>query len=257
MWARSSEALHLRCAHLLGSRNFSSFLIVAGRVGGSTYGILRAGGDGSEEGVEEVARRDTSQSGRRERDLKRVRGTSILRHQDVLRVKGVFQAIEAMKRDGVIDEYAVAGAVGAIFYTEAFSTRDIDFLVHLPISESSLDFLGPIYSWLRGKGYEMNKGGSFVVEKWPVQFLPVGDELTAEALREAHCLPFEEGLEVRVVRAEYLAAEALKIGRQKDFQRVQMLILADDFNADLFEDLVKRFSLEEKWKRVESDIEKQ
>ena len=46
-------------------------------------------------------------------------------------------------------------------------------------------------------------------------------------------------------------------GLQKDFQRVQMLILADDFNADLFEDLVKRFSLEEKWKRVESDIEKQ
>ena len=44
-------------------------------------------------------------------------------------MKGVFQAIEAMKRDGVIDEYAVAGAVGAIFYTEAFSTRDIDFLV--------------------------------------------------------------------------------------------------------------------------------
>jgi hypothetical protein len=170
-------------------------------------------------------------------------------------VKKVFQVIEEMKRESVIEDYAVAGAIGAIFYVEAFNTADIDFLVNLPISTSLLVSLDPIHSWLRKKGYEIDSGGSFIVEGWPIQFLPVTDDLSAEALREAHYLPFEPGVDVRVVKAEYLSAEALKIGRLKDIQRVSMLLLADGFDADLFEDLVKRFSLEEKWKKVEAELQ--
>ena len=59
---------------------------------------------------------------------------------------------------------------------------------------------------------------------------------------------------MRVVKAEYLAAEAVRIGRPKDIQRVSMLILADDFDADLFADIAKRFSLEDKWKKIEPHI---
>src|SRR6516225_12074475 len=113
-----------------------------------------------------------------------------------------------MKRESVIEDYAVAGAIGAIFYVEAFNTADIDFLVNLPISTSLLVSLDPIHSWLRKKGYEIDSGGSFIVEGWPIQFLPVTDDLSAEALREAHYLPFEPGADVRVVKAEYLSAEA-------------------------------------------------
>ena len=52
-----------------------------------------------------------------------------------------------------------------------------------------------------------------------------------------------------------LAAEALRLGRAKDIQRVSMLLLAEGFDADLFEDIVKRFSLEDRWKRVEAQLE--
>jgi len=173
----------------------------------------------------------------------------------LLKMKEVFQVIESMKRAAVIEDYAVAGAVGALFYVEPFSTADIDFLVRLPLSNGLLVSLEPIHSWLLSKGYRMDSGGSFIVEKWPIQFLPVTDELSSEALREARYLPFEPGMDVRVIRAEHLAAEALRIGRSKDKQRISMLLLADDFDADLFAGIVKRFSLEEKWKKVEAEIE--
>jgi hypothetical protein len=170
----------------------------------------------------------------------------------MLRMETVFREIEALKREGVIDDYAVAGAVAAQFYVEAFRTADVDFLVHFP-QAGLLVPLGPIHAWLRARGYEIRPDGSFIIDGWPVQFLPVSDELSSEALREANYLPFGD-LSVRVVRAEHLAAEALKVGRRKDFQRVEMLLLYEEFDRDLFESLVSRFGLDANLKKVESLI---
>jgi len=133
----------------------------------------------------------------------------------LLKMKEVFQVIESMKRAAVIEDYAVAGAVGALFYVEPFSTAAIDFLVRLPLSNGLLVSLEPIHSWLLSKGYRMDSGGSFIVEKWPIQFLPVTDELSSEALREARYLPFEPGMDVRVIRAEHLAAERCELDARR------------------------------------------
>lgn len=166
-------------------------------------------------------------------------------------MREAFAAIEEMKRANVIDDYAVAGAVGALFYVEPFSTHDVDFLIDLPDSDSLLVSLGPIRSWLRQRGYkELDVQGNVVVGTWPVQFLPVSGDLSAEALRNAQYLPFDEDLDVRVVRPEYLAAEALRLGRHKDIARVLMLVDSDDFEFDRFSELTARFGLEEKWKRI-------
>jgi hypothetical protein len=165
-------------------------------------------------------------------------------------MKKVFEVIEQLKQEGIIEDYAVAGAVGAIFYVEAFNTQDVDFLVNL--SGASLDPLGPITKRLEALGYTFNNEGHIVIDSWPVQFLPVSDELTAETLREAQYLPFDEELSVRVARPEHLAAEALKVGRPKDFQRVSMLIECDDFDSGLFQEVIKRFSLEQRWQKMQS-----
>jgi hypothetical protein len=61
----------------------------------------------------------------------------------LLKMKEVFQVIESMKRAAVIDDYAVAGAVGALFYVEPFSTAAIDFLVRLPPNIQRTDSSGP------------------------------------------------------------------------------------------------------------------
>jgi hypothetical protein len=163
-------------------------------------------------------------------------------------VKEVFQTIEAMKRGGVIEDYAVAGAVGAIFYTEPFLTMDVDFIV--PFPPVLVDCLKPIRSWLKDKGYEMNEEGFFEITGRPIQFLPSDkDPLTEAAFKEAQYLPFGD-IEVRVVRPEYLAAEAVNLGRPKDIQRISMLIESQDFDAELFKSIVKRFSLEKKLKKI-------
>jgi hypothetical protein len=58
---------------------------------------------------------------------------------------GTFEIIEEIKRARVIDDYAVAGAAGTLFYVEAFATLDIDSLVNLPESSNLLVSLEPIH----------------------------------------------------------------------------------------------------------------
>jgi hypothetical protein len=90
-----------------------------------------------------------------------------------------------------------------------------------------------------------------VVEGRPVQFLPSDkDPLNEEGFKEAQYLPFDD-MEVRVVRAEYLAAEAVNLGRPKDVDRLDKFLSSEDFDLDLFEDIVKRFSLEKKLERMQ------
>lgn len=169
-------------------------------------------------------------------------------------MKKVFEVIEQMKSEGVIDDYAVAGAVGAIFYIEPFQTGDIDFLVHFPIESSLLVSLEPIHEWLRSHGYRIGNDGSFTVEGWPIQFVPVGDELSSEALKQAQYLPYDETFSVRVVRPEYLAAEALRLRRPKDVQRISMLLLSIEFDRNAFDEIVVKFGLENHLKRIETQL---
>ena len=37
-----------------------------------------------------------------------------------------------MEADGVIGRYAIGGAIGAVFWLEPFTTRDVDVFVTLP-----------------------------------------------------------------------------------------------------------------------------
>lgn len=148
----------------------------------------------------------------------------------------------------VFDDYAVCGAVAAIFYVEPFLTMDVDFLVTLP---AGLNALRPLHEWLRKHGYTQNHEGLFEIGGWPVQFLPADkDALTLEAFREAQSLRFED-MPVRVVRPEYLAAEALQLLRPKDVERVSALMSSEGFDADLFNRIVRNFSLEDKLKKIE------
>jgi len=170
-------------------------------------------------------------------------------------MKETFKVIDQMQRDGVIDGYAVAGAVGTIFYVEPFNTEDVDILVNLHPSNDALVSLEPIFSYLRERGYRSFTNAGLEIEGWPVQFMPVSDALTSEALTEAHYLPYDDELKVRVVRAEYLAAEAIKVGRPKDLQRVVSLLEIDDFDRGLFRDIIEKHGLAERLARVQSIID--
>jgi hypothetical protein len=66
---------------------------------------------------------------------------------DALRV------LNTMKADGVIREYAVAGGLAIVFWTEPVATYDLDVLVFLPPGAGPLVSLESVYRWASAHGY--------------------------------------------------------------------------------------------------------
>src|SRR5688572_21885057 len=128
-----------------------------------------------------------------------------------------------MRADGIIDCYAIGGAVGATFYLEPVATLDVDvFIAFKPQAGQLLVTPQPIFEYLLARGGTM-QGEYVMIAGWPVQFLPAGNPLLEEALTRAveHDV---EGTPVRVFTAEHLAAIALQTGRAKDKARLLQFI---------------------------------
>ena len=107
--------------------------------------------------------------------------------------------------------------------------------------------LDPIFAYLREHGYVNLTDEGVEIAGWPVQFISVSDSLTSEALAEAQYLPYDNELSVRVVvRPEYLAAEATKLGRPKDIQRIVSLLEIDEFDHDHFLEIIEKHGLAER-----------
>ena len=87
-------------------------------------------------------------------------------------IKEVITTINQMQADGVIDRYAIGGAVGATFYLEPIATLDVDIFVTFRAEPGSLLVSPqPIFDYLKARGGTM-QGEYIVVAGWPVQFLP-------------------------------------------------------------------------------------
>lgn len=159
-------------------------------------------------------------------------------------MKQVFAVLNEMVRDGALEDYAVAGAIGAMFYVEPFSTQDIDVLVMTPQDRIVIELPGIDY--LKAHGYTEFRNEGIVIEDWPVQFLPATTDLEREAYLNAEISNFEE-VPVRVALAEHLVAIMLKVGRPKDLARIQMFLEHDAVKIDKLNDVIQRHGLTEKW----------
>ena len=153
--------------------------------------------------------------------------------------------INQLEQAGLIGRYAIGGAVAATRYIEPVQTYDLDIFVILPAAPSGLISLTPIYAYLTQRGYTP-QGEAIVVEDWPVQFLPIYDELTEEALAEAIAVEFGS-TPTRVLSAEHLAAIMLKTGRPKDHARLTQFFEFDALNRAALEAIIARHGLGSKW----------
>lgn len=159
-----------------------------------------------------------------------------------------FRVINSLVDEGVIDTYALGGAIAAIRYVQPFLTEDVDVFISVSIgTQSSLMTLEPLYKHLREKGYHPN-GAYVTIEGWDVQFLPVFDDLIDEAVNSANDVDLN-GVNVRVMTPEHLVAIMLKTGRPKDFARVKMFLDQKKVDEKELANLVNRFGLEEKWRK--------
>ena len=160
---------------------------------------------------------------------------------------GMRQALEVlntMVTEGIIKNYAIGGAMGAMYYTEVVTTYDLDIFVVFA-DETRIDVLTPVYRYLRGRGYnvDMNMGECINIEGIPVQFLPVTDNLIKEALEDAVDVDYG-GVPTKVLKATYLAAICVKVGRPKDKVRIQMLLSSNGFDDSEFRNILKKHNLE-------------
>ena len=159
-------------------------------------------------------------------------------------MKETFAVINQMVADGAIENYAVAGAIGAMFYVEPFSTGDVDVLVMT--SEDRIVIELPGIDYLRARGYTEFRNEGIVIEGWPVQFLPATTDLEREAYLNAEVSNLDE-VPVRVALAEHLVAIMLKVGRPKDIARIEMFLSQDGVKIDKLKDVIERHGLTEKW----------
>ena len=165
-------------------------------------------------------------------------------------IKEAIQTINRLQADGVIERYAIGGAVGATFYLEPVSTLDVDVFVEFHAEPGSqIVNPEPIFTYLRDRGCKM-EGDHIVIADWPVQFLPAGTPVLREALATAVEMDVE-GTPARVFTAEHIAAVALETGRAKDKARVLQFIEAGALDLNGLKEILSRHGLSGEWEKFE------
>lgn len=166
-------------------------------------------------------------------------------------MKSTLEVLNRLVSEKIIDDYAIGGAMGAMFYMEAVTTMDLDIFV-LFSDDSNLMPLAPIYNKLKEWGYspDENEKECLSIEGTPVQFLPAYNILLQEALSTSRSFDYQ-GVPTKVMLAEYLATICVETGRVKDKLRVSMFLAAEGFDKETFFLLLDKFHLKgrfDQWK---------
>ena len=160
-------------------------------------------------------------------------------------MKKTLEVLNSLVEEGVIEGYAIGGAVAAIFYTEPSETADLDVFITFP-SDKLLVSLDAIYEHLRKKGFATFEHEGIVIEGIPVQFLPAAKPLLLDAFREAH----EEsvaGVPTRIMCFEHLAAIMLDTGRPKDKLRLVQCWESPALDREKFQVICSNHGLQKDW----------
>ncbi len=179
-------------------------------------------------------------------------------------LRTTIEVVTRLAAQGTIKRYAIAGAVAALNYIEPTLTEDLDILVsvtHFARHQSGLILLAPIEKALAEMGYAERTDVGYMIDGWPVQFLPVASPLDEEALNRA--IEFEidnsggPSLKARCLRAEHLVAIAIGLGRLKDLARVQAFLEQEAVDLRALKDVLQRHNLMAKWAAfcAKADIE--
>lgn len=135
-------------------------------------------------------------------------------------LKEILEAANDLARKGLIKDYALGGALAAIYYVEPFVTYDAD-IFFVPVEEGLTAGLPEIHAFLKSRGWQA-EGDHLLVNDFPVQFLAARG-LTEEAVREAQSVEYA-GIRAKLFSAEHVVAVAASVGRQKDKARIEQML---------------------------------
>ena len=151
----------------------------------------------------------------------------------------VLRAANGLVAAGLIEAWALGGALAAIYYVEPFATYDAD-IFFIPADKGLTAGIPAVYAHLQAQGWQVERE-HLMLRGFPVQFL-AADGLTEEAVREAERIEFE-GVPAKIFRAEYVVAIAASVGRQKDKARIDQLFQQADLDKTRLDDILRRHQL--------------
>jgi hypothetical protein len=158
---------------------------------------------------------------------------------DSLPLADVLRAANDCVTARLIEDWALGGALAAIYYVEPFTTYDAD-IFFIPKDKGLTSGIPAIYAHLQAKGWKVERE-HLLVSGFPVQFLAASG-LTAEAVREAERIDYE-GVPAKVFRAEHIVAIAASVGRAKDKARIEQLLQQADLDQSRLESILQRHKL--------------
>jgi hypothetical protein len=151
----------------------------------------------------------------------------------------VLRAANELVSAGLIEDYALGGALAAIYYTEPFATYDADII--FISSDKTLSAGVPAIYWhLQSKGWHVERE-HLIIKDFPVQFLAASG-LTEEAVRKAKRIEYD-GVPAKVFSPEYIIAIAASVGRHKDLARIEQLMAQAKVDRALLDDILRRHNL--------------
>jgi hypothetical protein len=121
----------------------------------------------------------------------------------------VLRAANELVSADVIKDYALGGALAAIYYVEPFTTYDAD-IFFLAADKTLSAGIPAIYSHLQSKGWRVERD-HLLIKDFPVQFL------AASGLTEE--------------------------GRHKDLARIEQLLKHAKIDKTLLDDILRRYKL--------------
>jgi len=161
-------------------------------------------------------------------------------------VEKTIKVINELKNQGLIEDYAIGGGIGSIFYIEPVLTFDLDVLILIK-SEGKIITLSPIYDYLKRKGYRAEKE-HIIIEGVPVQFIPVYNDLVKEAVEKASEVRYK-GVKTRILTSEYLVAIMLQTYRPKDRERIIKFLEEAKVNLRTLSKILQKHKLKEKYEQ--------
>lgn len=160
-------------------------------------------------------------------------------------MKNTIEIINELKQKGLIKDYAIGGAIGALKWVEPFFTRGLDiFIITLSEGKKEVINLSSIYDYLKNKGF-IWQGQWLVIAGVPVDFIPASG-LDKEAVENAQETEYE-GIRTKVIIPEYLIGLFLKAGRDKDIRKIEMLLEQAKIDRTKLDKILENYGLTEKF----------
>jgi hypothetical protein len=156
----------------------------------------------------------------------------------------VFRAPNSLEDDGVLQKYAIAGAMAFLFYTEPARTYDLDVFVFLPPQDSIIFSMEPLYQELRGRGYAFD-AEHVLIHETPVQCIPAYNALAEEAVEQAVMHDYDD-VPVRVISPEYLVALVFQTGGRHRLIRAAALLAEGGVNENRLDAILSKHGVRRK-----------